>query len=94
MAYLCSANLDAVRCKDEFYLRAIKRFLLQQNQEILSLIPGKPVFDIEVPAACASSLFAQKEALLQLLSGGDELSNYYNYNEVAELRRYNSFSRN
>jgi hypothetical protein len=53
-----TANLDPSRCKDEFYLQAMRRLLMVQNQEIMHLIPAKPVYYIEVTASMPSLSFA------------------------------------
>ena len=80
-----SANLDAARCKDEFYLNAIKRLLVLQNQDVLMLIPGKPVFDIELPAENSSSFFSPKEDILQLLNNYEGVTGYNNYKQSNKL---------
>jgi hypothetical protein len=49
--------VDPSRCKDEFYLRALR----QQNRETIGLIPAKPFFYIEVPASAASLSFCKRE---------------------------------
>ena len=54
-----SATLDPSRCKDEFYLQAMRRLLVLQNQEILQMIPAKPVYYIEVSSSMPSLSFAQ-----------------------------------
>lgn len=50
---VASAPVDPSRCKDEFYLQALRKQILQQNSEVLNLIPAKPLFYIEVPASAA-----------------------------------------
>jgi hypothetical protein len=44
---VASATLDPARCKDEFYLDAMRRLMVLQNEEIIQLIPAKPVYYIE-----------------------------------------------
>lgn len=51
---VASAPVDPSRCKDEFYLGALRRLILWQNQETLNLITAKPFFYLEVPASAAS----------------------------------------
>jgi hypothetical protein len=46
-----STPLDPSRCKDEYYLQAMRRLLTLQNQETLELIPSQPVYYIEVPSS-------------------------------------------
>ncbi|HYO22898.1 MAG TPA: hypothetical protein VER36_10870 [Flavisolibacter sp.] len=58
---VASAKLDPSRCNDEYYLQAMRRLLLQQNGEVLALIPAKPVYYIEVPSSSATSLFTENE---------------------------------
>ncbi len=45
---VASATLDPSRCKDEYYLDAMRRLMMIQNQEIVQLIPATPVYYIEV----------------------------------------------
>ena len=56
---VASAKLDPSRCKDEYYLQALRRLLMIQNQEILQLIPAKPVYYIEVVAGSPNLSFAK-----------------------------------
>jgi hypothetical protein len=51
---IASTPVDPSRCKDQFYLDALRRLILWKNQETLTLIPAKPFFYIEVPASAAS----------------------------------------
>ena len=44
---VASATLDPARCKDEFYLDAMRRLMAIQNEEIIQLIPAKPVYYFE-----------------------------------------------
>ena len=60
---VASASLDPARCKDEYYLQAMRRYLKIQNQETLELIPAKPVYYIEVPAGSASLPFTYNARL-------------------------------
>ena len=46
-----SATLDPSRCKDEFYLQAMRRLLKVRNNEIMEMIPAKPVYYIEVASS-------------------------------------------
>ncbi|HEY0039312.1 MAG TPA: hypothetical protein VGB71_01550 [Flavisolibacter sp.] len=57
---IASASLDPNRCKDEFYLQAMRKFLQVQNQDILETIPAKPVYYIEVPSSPASLSYMSK----------------------------------
>lgn len=57
---VASLPLNPSRCKDEFYLQALRQQILQQNRDTLSLIPAKPFFYIEVPASSASLSYGQK----------------------------------
>lgn len=54
---IASAPADPSRCKDEFYLQTQRQQIIQQNLDIVNLIPGKPLFYIEVPASGASVQF-------------------------------------
>jgi hypothetical protein len=54
---VASASLDPARCRDEYYLQAMRRLLMIQNQETMELIPAKPVYYIEVPGSSASLTF-------------------------------------
>lgn len=47
---IASQALDPSRCKDEYYLQAVRRLLTIQNQDTLELIPAKPVYYIEIPS--------------------------------------------
>lgn len=58
---IASASLDPTRCKDEFYLQAMRRLLQQQNRDMLETIPAKPVYYIEVPSGPASLSYMHKE---------------------------------
>ncbi|HET7896797.1 MAG TPA: hypothetical protein VFL47_03990 [Flavisolibacter sp.] len=51
---IASAPVDPSRCKDEFYLNALRRLILQQNRDILAIFSAKPSFYIEVPDSSAS----------------------------------------
>jgi len=50
---IASQSLDPARCKDEYYLQAVRKILTIQNQDTLELIPAKPVYYIEVPSESA-----------------------------------------
>ncbi len=58
---IASAPVEPSRCKDEYYLQALRQQILQQNKDTLALIPAKPFFYIEVPASAASLSYAKKE---------------------------------
>jgi hypothetical protein len=58
---VASMPVNPSRCKDEFYLQALRQHILQQHQDTLSLIPAKPFFYIEVPASAASLSWGKKE---------------------------------
>ncbi len=58
---VASAKLDPARCKDEYYLQAMRRLLLQQNSDVLALVPAKQDWYIEVPPSSAYSLFTDKQ---------------------------------
>ena len=58
---VASAPLDPSRCKDEFYLQALRQQILQQNLDVIKLIPAKPTFYIEVPASPASLSYGKNE---------------------------------
>lgn len=51
---VASTPLDPSRCKDEYYLQAMRRLLTLQNQETLDLIPSRPVYYIEIPSSLQS----------------------------------------
>ena len=57
-----SAKVDPSRCKDEYYLQALRRLLVVQNQDVLQLIPAKPVYYIEVPSSIPEFLFGNDGA--------------------------------
>jgi hypothetical protein len=54
---IASTPLDPSRCKDEFYLSAMRRLLSSRNEEALALIPSRPVYYIEIAAEVASLRF-------------------------------------
>ncbi|HUC82109.1 MAG TPA: hypothetical protein VMR70_14490 [Flavisolibacter sp.] len=54
---IASTPLDPSRCKDEFYLQAMRRLLSTQNRDTLELIPSRPVYYIEVPSSLADLTF-------------------------------------
>jgi hypothetical protein len=58
---VASAPLDPSRCKDEFYLQALRQQIIQQNLDTINLIPAKPFFYIEVPASAASLSYGKNE---------------------------------
>ena len=58
---VATAAVDPARCKDEFYLMALRRLILRQNRDIVEAIPAKPFFYLEVPASCASLYFSKSE---------------------------------
>jgi hypothetical protein len=49
--------IDPARGGNEAYLREVQRYLLMLSQDMLLLMPGRPVFYIEVPPSSATSLF-------------------------------------
>jgi hypothetical protein len=51
---VASAPIDSSKCKDEFYLQAVRQQMLRQNEDIIGEIAAKPFFYIEVPASSAS----------------------------------------
>ena len=56
---IASASLDPARCKDEYYLQAMRHLLARQNQDTIELIPANPVYYIEIPASSASYSFGK-----------------------------------
>ena len=54
-----SASLDPSRCKDEFYLEAMRRLLTVQNRDIMQMIPARPVYYIEVASSMPSLSYAR-----------------------------------
>jgi hypothetical protein len=51
---VASTPVNPSRCKDEFYLQALRRQILLQNKETIERIPARPFFYLEVPASAAS----------------------------------------
>ena len=87
---VASTPLDPSRCKDKYYLEAMRRILLQQNTEILMLIPAKPTYYIEAPVSSAHLLFNNTE-----MHGKKEtLSVIINYATGIKLERLTRFSNN
>lgn len=56
-----STPLDPSRCKDEYYLQAMRHLLTQQNQETLEQIPSRPVYYIEVPSSLPNLSYQYSE---------------------------------
>ena len=54
---IASTPLDPSRCKDEYYLQAMRRLLTMQNKDALELIPSRPVYYIEVPSSLSDLRF-------------------------------------
>ena len=70
---IASAAIDPARCRDEFYLQAIRRSLVLQNQDVLELIPAQPVYAIEVSPSAALSLFGEKEKRVIMINNQETL---------------------
>lgn len=56
---VASAPVNPSRCKDEFYLQALRQQILLQNKDTLDRIPARPFFYIEIPASSASLSYRQ-----------------------------------
>ena len=87
---VASTALDPSRCKDKYYLEAMRRSLLRQNTEILSLIPAKPIYYIEAPASSAHLLFSKADTQRRT----ETLDVIINYTDGINLERFARFSNN
>ncbi|HEV7330271.1 MAG TPA: hypothetical protein VGN63_04465 [Flavisolibacter sp.] len=59
---VASAPVNPARCKDEFYLQALRQQILLQNRDTIERIPARPFFYLEVPASSASLSYGRKGA--------------------------------
>ncbi|HEX8313732.1 MAG TPA: hypothetical protein VF609_01985 [Flavisolibacter sp.] len=84
---IASAKLDPSRCKDQYYLLAMRRLLLQKNGDIIALIPAKPVYYIEVPSASATSLFSEEEWAVLLGQREDLDANIDSYKPYSNFQQ-------
>jgi hypothetical protein len=50
-------SLDPSRCKDERYLRAVRRLLAIRNHRALAVLNTKPTYYIEVPSRMMAGEF-------------------------------------
>lgn len=57
---VASVPLNPSRCKDEYYLQALRQQIIRQNKDTIELIPAQPFFYIEVPASSASLSYGKK----------------------------------
>ena len=91
---VASAKLDPSRCRDEYYLHAMRRLLLQQNGDVLALIPATPAYYIEVSGTAAASLFSEEEWNVLLHKREDLGLNPDLYEPYQVPAQHSSFSRN
>jgi hypothetical protein len=92
---IASAPLDPARYTDKYYMKAMRRILCLQNQDILDLIPARPVYYIEVPAAAAATLFMDNEKKQEPRFTPEGPGNGLNgYTVCTNLGKNASFSRN
>lgn len=59
---VASTPVNPSRCKDEFYLQALRQQILLQNRDTIERIPARPFFYLEIPASSASLSYGKKSA--------------------------------
>ncbi len=59
---IASAAIEETKCRDEYYLEAMRQQLLRQNEDLIEQIPAKPFFYLEVPASSATLRFGKTTA--------------------------------